>query len=123
MTEYTKFGGGDMPVAGLTKVEVTYRETEFDSDIGYAQEFDWIHSDDEWMTDFDIVSYRVLAEAPVFEEWNGGENPAPGKLVEVIFRETPYVYVLESETFDWSHDENDPAVDIVLWRSVDSQTE
>lgn len=119
MSEFIEWGGGERPIPGLTKVELQFRGIDFAYEFTYAQEVDWFHSANTEDEDFDIVGYRILEDqGSEWIVWNGGENPVPGQRVEAIFRGFTYVYELDSEDFDWTHQPDDPTVDIVLYRPV-----
>lgn len=119
MAIFINWYGGEQPVPNLSHVLVKFRNSEFNTDENYyAQELDWTHDPDA--ADTDIIAYSPAAIQPVFTIWTGGENPVPGAYVEIVQRyDQTIVFEHESETFDWSHDANDPDSDIILYRVVE----
>lgn len=118
---WTEWVAGDVdkyPVPGETKIIGRLRAGI--TVEGLAKDFCWR----ELGGSGTIVAYKILEAAPEqkpepadgepkFIEWNGGENPAPGRLVEYKLRNGS-VYVQSSENLDWSYD----GVDIVGYRVV-----
>lgn len=66
---------------------------------------------------------HIPLEANPWLQWNGGENPAPGKWVDVKYRNGEIDIDCRSSFVDWSHPWNaygepDPGYDIIAYRII-----
>lgn len=54
-------------------------------------------------------------------EWNGGENPVPGKMVRLTLRGYPTVALppKSADSINWANDEKIPRLDIVAYQLVE----
>lgn len=56
--------------------------------------------------EIELMFSRSIEAAPEYGdwiEWKGGENPVPGKKVQVIFDQNQHKTTDESDTYRWSH--------------------
>lgn len=119
MTIFIPWEGGESPMPEFTHVHVQFRDPTYNEDgaVFWSHELDWTRFEDDF--EDDIIGYAPAKDQPVFSDWFGGENPAPGKRVEVIFRFSGHVHQCQAETFDWSHEGDDN--DIVRYRVMPNQ--
>lgn len=118
MTDFIEWdGSATSPVPLYSSVNIRVRNEELRDDTieFHADELEWAWSEED--AEYDIISYRMAVPQPEYISWNGGENPAPNRVVEYSLRESRQFYIIQSENLDWSHDGSDS--DIVSYRIYD----
>lgn len=103
MTDFLPWDGGSCPVPLYSVVNIRLRDPELcDDDTEFhANILEWEKQIEA--PELDIVAYRLVVPQPKFIPWMGGENPAPGKMVEYRLRDSEEFYITQSENLDWSH--------------------
>lgn len=60
--EWIEWGGGEMPVAECTAVEVKFRYGAVSGEAEYAGAYRWFHSAQSYSGHADIIAYRIIPE-------------------------------------------------------------